>query len=470
MMSQTGCNASSEQNCAVQIIKLVLVCAKKYNGQTRVKVMNKETPYLKQPKIVPNESMKQSQLESQVRLKMPSSQGSQSQECQSQECQRIKKRQVDTTKTVSAEYATEIVSSECTSKIVSQGSATKIESTCEGHLLRCKRNDKVEQLGKAEIELKMINETHNDVIKMNSPSIKQKCPESSTIYQTDEVTQPTRFKTVKKVTKEAYLKRNEAYSQRTSRKRSKQIGFKAGRDVMNNELLRQFERDNAEKVSDNEYEMIAPGISEDLLMDTVRETLWIRNNESKASNEPCYMNTAEGITLRQDNLNNTENIKKTERPEMIPEESRETNNAIVRDVDDEAGECNNAVVRKCNDARENNGNENETKGDKNEDDMSEAIDCDGIGTTETNGSKEDKVRACGETISKNDSDNLPNEIWTDGLSAKRIRLAAHGAYKNIVFEPNAAYKNFIVLIAFVAAMMRKIESRTWWWFDGMMKF
>merc|ERR1712176_252990 len=102
--------------------------------------------------------------------------------------------------------------------------------------------------------------------------------------------------------------------------------------------------------------------------------------------------------------------------------------------------------------------------------MSEAIDCDGIGTTETNGSKEDKVRACGETISKNDSNNLPNEIWTDGLSAKRIRLAAHGAYKNIVFEPNAAYKNFIVLIAFVAAMMRKIESHTWWWFDGMMKF
>ena len=71
--------------------------------------------------------------------------------------------------------------------------------------------------------------------------------------------------------------------------------------------------------------------------------------------------------------------------------------------------------------------------------------------------------------SENGGDDLPIEVWEDGLSAKRICLASHRAIKDDKHESSAAYKNLILLIAFVVAMMQKIESQTWWWFDGMVK-
>ena len=100
-----------------------------------------------------------------------------------------------------------------TAKTVSKEYATEIVSTRVRHLLRCKRNDKVEQPGKAEIEFNLINEMQNDVIELNSPRIRMKCHKSETVDLTDVTPQPTRFKTVTIDTKEAYLKRNEAHSQ-----------------------------------------------------------------------------------------------------------------------------------------------------------------------------------------------------------------------------------------------------------------
>ena len=60
--------------------------------------------------------------------------------------------------------------------------------------------------------------------------------------------------------------------------------------------------------------------------------------------------------------------------------------------------------------------------------------------------------------SENGGDDLPIEVWEDGLSAKRICLASHRAIKDDKHESSTEYKNLILLIAFVAAMMRKIES------------
>merc|ERR1712176_989290 len=133
---------------------------------------------------------------------------------------------------------------------------TEIVSNRVRHLLRCKRNDKVEQFGKAEIEFNMINKTRNDVMEMNSPRIRMKCPKTETVDLTDVTPQPTRFKTVKIDTKEAYLKRNEAHSQYFRRKPCDQIGIKAGGGVYD-KLSAQFESYNAKKVSGNIIEVSA---------------------------------------------------------------------------------------------------------------------------------------------------------------------------------------------------------------------
>ena len=116
------------------------------------------------------------------------------------------------------------------------------------------------------------------------------------------------------------------------------------------------------------------------------------------------------------------------------------------------------VVQKYTDAKAFRYNDVVVKGNFDEDIIGKAIDRNDIGAAKTNEFKNNKTQACKEMRSKNGGDDLPIEVREDGLSAERIRLAGHRAIKNDKHESSVAYKNLILLIAFVLAMMRKIES------------
>merc|ERR1712157_68499 len=142
----------------------------------------------------------------------------------------------------------------------------------------------------------------------------------------------------------------------------------------------------------------------------------------------------------------------------------------VREVNIDDGDNDNAVVQKCADVRNDNDDKNKATDKFDDDKCGTAIVLDGIGVAKTNESKGDKMQACGEMTSENGDSNLPIEVQQNGLSAKRIRLIDREKINNVEYETNAACKNFVLLIATIVEMMQKIESLTWWWFDGMMKF
>jgi len=467
MMNQIGCDAGVDRSCAVQMVKMVL-CIKRYLKHKREQ-SNTGNTYPMQSNVNRNKLTNQRSTES---LKMSKSHDSQScqvnksiQESQSSQVnQSIQESQSRMSRGVQMNH-------KCETKIDNANVVSMSKIVIE---LMSDDSNESEMKYDAWLELKVNDDTN---VK-NDNAMKLVVP----IYQS---TQPTRFKIVKIDTKEAYLKRNEAHSQYFWWKPCDQIGIKAGREV-GDELSAQFERDNAEKVSDDEiigcknknerseseirtnihrWTHFEVGRCVDL--ETVREQLGTMENEMKARKGPSEKMTIDELASRKDEFNHYDNVMS----EMIPEMIKGRKRASVREVRGNERKSNAIFVRKCVDIRDDN-EEATAKGIWNKGVSSQAIvhNSEEDMKSKINESKKNKILARGQSMIVNDSVSLPSRIWKEGLSAERIRLTGLGAIKNVDYNFNAAHKNFVLLIAFVASMMRKIESRTWWWFDGMMKF